>query len=133
MENRLPTIEKIEVLSLALITIGAVVGWAKGFLDVPSFVLGALVMQLNFWLLKHTIRTAFSSHYVERGYFSSRMRLAVWILAKSCLYLVLLTALFVRYPIDAKSFAAGVPLLLVACVIVGLGSRGESPKGSDSP
>ena len=133
MENRLPTIEKIEILSLALITTGAVVGWAEGFLDVPSFVLGALVMQLNFWLLKHTIRTAFSIRYVKRGYFSSRMRLAAWILAKSCLYLVLLTALFVRYPVDAKSFAAGVPLLLVACVIVGLGSRGESAKGSDSP
>lgn len=132
MEKRLRTTEKIEVLSLAFIMTGAVVGWTTGFFSVPSFVLGGFVMQFSFWLLRHAVQTAFASQCVEVGYFSRRTRLVGWILAKSCLYLVLLSALFVRYPVDAKSFVVGVPLLLVACVIVGLGSRGETPNGPDS-
>lgn len=109
------TIERIEVLSLALVGIGAVIGWITGIIHVPSFVLGGGVMQANFWLLKKVVRASLAP--VDSR---SKIRAALWLTVKGGFYVFLLSAVFIRYPIDAKSFVAGVPLLLIACMIIGL-------------
>jgi len=110
------TIERIEVLNLVLVGTGAVIGWITGLIHVPSFVLGGGVMQANFWLLKKVVRCALAP--IDSR---SKIRAALWLTVKGGFYLFLLSAVFVRYPIDAKSFVAGVPLLLIACMIIGLG------------
>ncbi|HJY81960.1 MAG TPA: hypothetical protein VKK81_12865 [Candidatus Binatia bacterium] len=121
-------IEKIERLNLALIGVGTLAGWGTGLVHVPSFLLGGGIMQVNFWLLKKVVRTVLSPAKAEsRG----RARAALWFSAKGLLFLLLLSALFIRYPIQAGSFTVGVSLLLLACVIVSLsklwtGSRGVS-------
>jgi hypothetical protein len=109
------TIERIEVLNLVLVGIGAVIGWITGIIHVPSFVLGGGVMQANFWLLKKVVRCALAPVDSRR-----KIHAALWLTVKGGFYLFLLSAVFIRYPIDAKSFVAGVPLLLIACMIIGL-------------
>lgn len=109
------TIERIEVLNLALVGIGAVIGWITGIIHVPSFVLGGGVMQANFWLLKKVVRASLAP--VDSR---SKIHAALWLTVKGGFYVFLLSAVFIRYPIDAKSFVAGVPLLLIACMIIGL-------------
>ncbi len=84
-------------------------------------------MQANFWLLKKLVRSTLSSSQAQRR---PKIRAAFWFSAKGILFLVMLSAIFFRYPIQAKSFAAGVPLLLLACVIVSLA---ESKKDDDPP
>ena len=119
------TIERIEVLNLALVGIGAVIGWITGIIHVPSFVLGGGVMQANFWLLKKVVRASLAP--VDSR---SKIRAALWLTVKGGFYVFLLSAVFIRYPIDAKSFVAGVPLLLIACMIIGLS---RSKDQSDPP
>ena len=109
------TIESIEVLNLALVGAGAVIGWLTGIIHVPSFVLGGGVMQANFWLLKKVVRAALAPVDSRR-----KIHAALWLIVKGGFYIFLLSAVFVRYPIEAKSFVAGVPLLLIACMIIGL-------------
>jgi len=111
------TIEKIEFLNLTLLGAGALAGWGLGWVHVPSFLLGGGIMQVNFWLLKKVVRTALAP--AQRGS-SGKARVALWFLAKGLLFLLLLSALFIRYPIEARSFIVGVSLLLLACVIVSL-------------
>ena len=111
------TIEKIELLNLILLGIGALVGWSLGWMHVPSFLLGGAIMQINFWLLKKVVRTALAP--AKTGS-SGKARAALWFSAKGLLFLLLLSALFIRYPIEAGSFICGVSLLLLACVIVSL-------------
>jgi len=74
-------------------------------------------MQVNFWLLKKVVRTALAP--AKTGS-SGKARAALWFSAKGLLFLLLLSALFIRYPIEAGSFICGVSLLLLACVIVSL-------------
>ena len=121
------TIEKIERLNLVLIGAGAFVGWVTGLLHVPSFLLGGGVMQVNFWLLKKLVRSVFSQSQARPG---TKMQAVLWLSAKGLFFLLLLSAVFFRYPIQAKSFAAGVPLLLIACVLITLF---ESKSGEDPP
>ena len=121
-------IEKIERLNLALIGAGTLAGWGTGWVHVPSFLLGGGIMQVNFWLLKKIVRTVLAPAKAGN---SSKARAALWFSAKSLLFLLLLSALFIRYPVQPGSFIVGVSLLLLACVIVSLsesrsGSRGVS-------
>jgi hypothetical protein len=111
------TIEKIERLNLVLIGVGTLVGWGMGWTHVPSFLLGGGISQVNFWLLKKVGRTVFTP---AKAGSSGKARVALWLSAKGLLFLLLLSALFIRYPIQAGSFAVGVSLLLLACVIVSL-------------
>jgi len=111
------TIEKIERLNLVLLGVGALAGWSTGWVHVPSFLLGGGIMQANFWLLKKVVRTVLGRP--EQGS-NGKTRAALWFSAKGVLFLVLLSALFIRYPVQAESFVCGVSLLLVACVIVSL-------------
>jgi hypothetical protein len=111
------TIEKIELLNLILLGVGTLAGWSLGWMHVPSFLLGGGVMQVNFWLLKKVVRTALAPAKMGS---SGKMRAALWFSAKGLFFLLLLSALFIRYPIEAGSFICGVSLLLLACVIVSL-------------
>jgi hypothetical protein len=111
------TIEKIEWLNLALLSVGAIVGWGTGLIHVPSFLIGGGIMQANFWLLKKTVRVVLSRPQRGSG---GKGRAAVWFSAKGLLFLLLLSALFIHYPVHAGSFTVGVSLLLLTCVIVTL-------------
>lgn len=119
------TLEKIEVLNVALVCGSALFGWTAGLVHVPSLVLGGAVMQANFWLLKKIVRTVLAP---GEGRTSRRMRAAAWLTAKGVLLLLLLSALFVRYPVRAGSFAIGASLLLLACVIVSLPGLRSTPQ-----
>lgn len=118
------TLEKIETLNLALVCGGALFGWATGLVHVPSLVLGGAVMHANFWLLKKIVRAVLAP---GEGRINRRMRAAAWLTVKGALLLLLLSALFVRYPVHAGSFATGASLLLLACVIVSLPGLRSTP------
>lgn len=122
-------IATIEALNVVLVGAGAGLGWLSGLVHVPSFILGGAVMHVNFWLLKRVVRSLFAnsadSVAVRSG---QRLRTAAWLAAKLGFFFLLLSAVIVRYPVDAKSFVAGVPLLLIACVITSL-RRAAEPSG----
>ncbi len=111
------TIEKIEWLNLLLVGLSAGLGWLAGYGHIFSLILGGAVMQGNFWLLKKLIRSALSSS--PKGW-AGKSRTVLWFAAKSVFFLALLSVLLLRYPVHGQSFAVGVSLLLLACVIVGL-------------
>lgn len=117
MQTGQTTVGKIERLNIVLVGLSAGLGWLLGYGHVFSLVLGGVVMQGNFWLLKKLVYSAFSPS--SRGG-AEKSRAAVWFVAKSVFFLVLLSALLLRYPVHGQSFAVGVSLLLLACVIVGL-------------
>jgi hypothetical protein len=93
-----------------------------------SVLLGGALMGANFWLLR-VITGALcrgASDPEKRG---RALVALVSVLVKFALFLTLLAGLFVRAPIDAKSFACGVTLLLVACVIEAVAADGVGRKG----
>ena len=115
MNNR--TIEKIERLNLAFIGVGTLVGWGLNLVHVLSFLAGGIIMQVNFWLLKKIV----SFLLFRTGEGQQGRRGAVFlVIAKGLIFLLLLSALFIRYPIQPLSFMAGVSLLVVTCMIVTL-------------
>ena len=81
-----------------------------------SLLLGGTLMGANFWLLRLlTGAVCRGAADPAKGRYAG---LAIGsMVLKSLLFLVLLGGLFVRLPIEGMSFAAGVTLLLVACVI----------------
>ena len=92
------------------------VAYATHWAEPGSVLLGGAVMGANFYLLRliaHLLRPdAFAPE--KRG----RIALAVAaFVLKFGLFLGLLAALFWRVPIEGMSFALGVTLLLVACVL----------------
>ena len=111
------TVEKIERVSLALLGIGTLVGWGMNVVHVPSFLAGGVIMQLNFWLLKKIVANLL---FRSEGNLPGKNGAVFWILVKGALFLLLLSALFIRYPIEPLSFMAGVSLLVVTCMIVTL-------------
>jgi small-conductance mechanosensitive channel len=119
------TIEKIERLNLILLGICTAFVWISGWLHAPSFLLGGGVMQLNFWLLKKIVRALVVPVAVQEK--RGTVRALVVFLGKILLSLLLLSGLFLHYPIQVWSFMAGVSLLLVTCMIVTL--LVESPAG----
>jgi small-conductance mechanosensitive channel len=123
-------IEKIERLNLILLGICAVFVGVTGWLHAPSFILGGGVMQLNFWLLKRIVRAFIvpSSLQEKRG----TLRALAVLVGKVLLSLALLGGLFLRYPVQAWSFLAGVSLLLVTCMIVTLSESPPGPQAEDS-
>jgi hypothetical protein len=116
-------ITKIERLNLLLLGVGALVGWSLDMLHAASFLIGGLVMQANFWLWKRIAGVLLFQARLGTG----DTRWAIfWVLVKGVLFLFLISALFLRYPIRAGSFLFGVSLLLATCVIVtltGVGTR----------
>ena len=126
-------IATIEALNVVLVGAGAGLGWLSGLVHVPSFILGGAVMHVNFWLLKHVVRSLFANSADSASVRSRpRLRTAAWLSAKLGFFFLLLSAVIVRYPVEAKSFAAGVPLLLIACVITSLRRAAEPPGEADT-
>lgn len=124
------TITKIERLNLLLLGIGAFVGWSLEIFHAASFLTGGVVMQANFWLWKRIAGFLFLQ--AQRG--NGGKDWAIWgVLGKGVLFLFLVSALFVQYPVQPGSFLLGVSLLLVTCMIVtlsgaGLGIEHPAPK-----
>ena len=119
------TIAKIEQLNLALIGVGTLLGWGLHLVHVPSFLVGGLIMQINFWLLKKIVslllfRTGEGQH--------KRRGATFLVIVKGMIFLLLLGALFIRYPIEPLSFIAGVSLLVVICMIVSLFDSWNGPR-----
>ena len=104
-----------------LLGIGALIGWGFSLLHVPSFLTGGLVMQANFWLWKRIARLLLFRAQIGDG---EKRWAILWILGKGLLFLLLLSALFLHYPIQPGSFLLGVSLLLVTCMIVTLSGAG---------
>ncbi len=82
-------------------------------------------MQINFWLLKKIVslllfRTGEGQH--------QRRGATFLVIAKGMIFLLLLSALFIRYPIEPLSFIAGVSLLVVTCMIVSLFDSWSGPR-----
>jgi len=73
---------------------------------------------------------AFSCAELSHWWWSHASELLV---AKKAIFLLLLSALFIRYPIQPVSFVLGVSLLLLTCVIVTLSGSwtGFQEAGSD--
>lgn len=82
-------------------------------------------MQLNFWLLKKIVSSLL---FRSEGNQPRKSGAVFWILVKSTIFLLLLSALFIRYPIEPLSFMAGVSLLVVTCMIVTLFDSGNSSR-----
>ena len=123
MNNR--TIAKIEQLNLALIGVGILLGWGLNLVHVPSFLVGGLIMQINFWLLKKIV----SLLLFRTGEGQHKRRGAIFlVIAKGMILLLLLSALFIRYPIEPLSFMVGVSLLVVTCMIVSLFDSWNGPR-----
>ena len=119
------TIEKIERVSFALLAIGTCVGWAGALVHVPSFLAGGIIMQVNFWLLKKIVSLLlFRTGEGQQG----RHEAAFLVVVKGVIFLLLLSALFIRYPIEPLSFMAGVSLLVVTCMIVSLFDSWNGPR-----
>ena len=110
-------VEKIEKLNLALLGVGTLVGWGVNLVHVPSFLAGGLIMQINFWLLKKIV--ALLLFRSEENHLGRRSAVFL-IISKGAIFLLLLSAMFIRYPIEPLSFMAGVSLLVLTCMIVTL-------------
>jgi hypothetical protein len=112
------TIDLTRIGKFHIALLGAVgaLAYATRWGDLGSLFLGGLAMGVNFWLLRiitNVIRPG-RPDVNHRG----RVGLAVAAMTlKFGLFLGLLAMLFWRLPIEGMSFAAGVTLLLVACLI----------------
>ncbi len=98
--------------------LGAIGGVAVAtqWIEPVSLLLGGTVMGVNFYLLRliSNVLRADAFDPAKRG----RVALAVAaFVLKFGLFIGLLAALFWRVPIEGMSFAVGVTLLLVACVL----------------
>jgi hypothetical protein len=121
----LTRVAKIHVLFLAIAT---VVALATRWMDAMSVVLGGAVMGANLWLLRLIARAVAraATDPQRRG----QVGLALGaILLKFVLFLGFIGALFWRLPIEGVSFAVGVTLLLVACVVEAVSTDTAASKG----
>jgi hypothetical protein len=107
---------RIAKIHLALVAGGGAVAYATRWMEPASLLLGGAVMGANLWLLRVIARAmAAAAAEPER---QGRLGVALGaMLLKFGLFLGLIAVLFWRLPIEAKSFTAGVTLLLVACVL----------------
>jgi hypothetical protein len=118
-------ITKIERLNLILLGVCALIGGSLELLHAASFLTGGIVMQANFWLWKRIARFLLFQAQIGNG---EKGWAILWVLVKGLLFLFLVSALFIRYPIQPGSFLVGVSLLLVTCMIVTLSGAGPGIK-----
>lgn len=119
---------RIGTVHVGLLGLTAAVAYATHWMEPSSLLLGGAVMGVNFYLLR-LIAGAIRPDALDPGK-RGRMVLAVGaFVLKFGLFLGLLAALFWRLPIEGLSFACGVTLLLVACVIEALRHQRIAMKG----
>lgn len=107
---------RIAKIHVALVAGGGALAYATRWMEPASLLLGGAVMGANLWLLRVIARAMTASAAEPAG--QGRLALAMGaMLLKFGLFLGLIALLFWRLPIEAKSFAVGVTLLLVACVL----------------
>jgi len=105
---------RIGKLHVGLLAATGGAAYVTHWIDLRSLLLGGAVMGVNFWLLKLITNVLRPSERASRG----RTALAIAAMTlKFALFLGLLGVLFWRLPIEGISFACGVTLLLVACLI----------------
>ncbi|HXQ23419.1 MAG TPA: hypothetical protein VN812_17210 [Candidatus Acidoferrales bacterium] len=105
---------RIGKLHVGLLAATGGAAYMTGWVEPRSLLLGGAVMGMNFWLLKlitNVLRPSERPSHVRTALAIGAMTL------KFALFLGLLAALFWRLPIEGMSFACGVTLLLVACLI----------------
>ncbi len=119
---------RIGKLHVGLLGATGGVAYATHWVEPGSLLLGGAVMGANFYLLRlitHLLRPD-ALDAAKRG----RAALAVGaFVLKFGLFLGLLAALFWRAPIEGMSFAVGVTLLLVACVLEAARNEWSGVKG----
>jgi len=107
---------RISVVHVVLVAAAAGVAYATRWIEPASLVLGGAVMGANFYLLR-LISNLLRPEWLDAAR-RGRAALAVAALVlKFGLFLGLLAALFWRVTLEGMSFALGVTLLLVACVV----------------
>ena len=119
---------RVAKIHVALLTGAVVLALATRWMDAASVLLGGAVMGLNLWLLR-IIAGALTGAAAD----PQRQRQVGWalgaILLKFGLFLGLAAMLLWRLPVEGMSFALGVTLLLVACVIAAVQAGAAAPKG----
>ena len=107
---------RISKLHVGLLGATGSVAYATHWMEPISLLLGGAVMGANFWLLR-LITNVLRRGALDPG---KRGRAALAVAAfvlKFGLFIGLLAALFWHLPIEGMSFALGVTLLLVACLL----------------
>jgi hypothetical protein len=92
------------------------VAYATHWIEPGSVLLGGAVMGANFYLLRLIANLLRPDAFDPEKRGRVALAVAAFVL-KFGLFLGLLAALFFRLPIEGMSFALGVTLLLVACVL----------------
>jgi predicted benzoate:H+ symporter BenE len=107
---------RIGKLHVGLLGATGAVAYTTRWVEPGSLLLGGAVMGLNFWLLRwiSALLQPDALDPAKRG--RAALAVAAFVL-KFGLFIGLLAALFWHLPIEGLSFALGVTLLLVACVI----------------
>src|SRR5262249_9055600 len=121
-------LRRIGKLHLGLLGAAGAVAYGTRWVEPGSLLLGGAVMGLNFWLLRG-ITSVMRPDLLDPG---KRGRVALAVTAfvlKFGLFIGLLAALFWRLPIEGMSFALGVTVLLVACVLEVMGQELFAAKG----
>ncbi len=103
---------RIGQFHVGLVALAAFVAYATRWLDAGSVLLGGVVMGANFWLLRVMARALLSGGEGRRV----ALGIAAMVL-KFGLFIGLLAVLFWRLPIEGMSFACGVTMLLLACLV----------------
>ncbi len=118
-------LEHIERVHFGLIAAAAAAAWSTGWMGPGSVALGGGVMAANLWLLKQIARRLLTPETAaERPGV-----VLLLVLAKFSIFIGLLGLLFWKVPLDPMAFAAGATLLMVACVVVALGTQnGTAPE-----
>ena len=101
---------------VALVAGAGAAAFATRWFDPASVVLGGAVMGVNFWLMQLIARAVLPAAGHPEGKRRAAIGVAAMVL-KFGLFLALLAALFWRVPVRGMSFALGVTMLLVACLV----------------
>ncbi len=115
-------LEQIERVHFGLIAVATAGAWLTGWMGPGSVALGGGVMAGNLWLLKQISRRLLTPKTAA----ARPGVVLLLVLAKFSIFLGLLGLLFWQVPLDPMAFAAGATLLMVACVVVALGSQNSA-------
>jgi hypothetical protein len=107
---------RISKLHVGLVGAGGGLSYATHCGAPGSLLLGGAVMGLNFWLLR-VVTNVLRPGVLDAGKPGRAAAAVAALTLKFGLFLGLLGVLFWHLPIDGMSFAFGVTLLLVACLL----------------